>query len=275
MNRQEFIDALRKRLTDEGFPADYVDAQCSTLTEKLNSLPDATAKQYTTARNLDIIVRKLLTQDANRLQKANPTEVSPSAEVVSDSESQPSERIADEKPAVSPRQAPRSDVEYVQYPARTAKKRRTARTSSTADYIPCDKPRLLTFLLMLICAPTIILLLGSAFGIFAGIFMVLAASIFVIVVAIIAIVGVGSVLSVASLLYGATQVLSTPRYIGFHELGFGLLIAGVTMAASILLYNLAIRLIPFIYLQMGKLLKLFSSKLVSFTKNAVKGCEQL
>lgn len=275
MNRQEFIDALRKRLSDEGFPADYVDAQCITLTEKLNSLPDATAKQYTTARNLDIIVRKLLSQDAARLNKPQEANAVPSEESVSGRTSKPSDVISDADPVSQPRHAVHPDVEFVRDTSRFSRRRRSTHSASSAEYIPCDKPRLLTFLLMLICAPTIILLLGSSFGIFAGIFMALAASIFVIVVAIIAIVGVGSVLSVSSLLYGATQVLSTPRYVGFHEIGFGLLIAGITMAASILLYNLAIRLIPFIYLQMGKLLKLFSGKLVSFTKNIVKGCEQL
>ena len=93
--------------------------------------------------------------------------------------------------------------------------------------------------------------------------------------AIVAITGVGSVISVLALLYGATQVLSGTKYVGFHEIGIGLIAAGVTMAASILLYNAAIRLIPYLYVKMGKLLKFFVRKLVSFTQNTLKGVEQL
>lgn len=271
MNRMEFVEALRHKLTDEGFNADYVDTQCSNLTEKLSQLTDESAAQYTTDRNLDIIVRKLMIQDGSQrkvkpLQSKQPPAAAEEADDLS-----PDEPVRHEPKTASP--SVRTDVEFVEESA-TAVKRR-AKATSASEYIPCDKPRLLTFLLALICAPTILLILGTAFGLFSGIFMLLAVSILFIVVAIIAIVGIGSVLSVAALLYGATQLLSASRYVGFHEIGFGLLVAGITMASAILLYNAAIRLIPFLYLQMGKLLKLFYRKLVEFAKNAVKGCEQL
>ncbi len=254
MNRQEFIDALRRRLTDEGFSAEYVDTQCDALTEKLNGLDDATAGQYTSARNLDIIVRKLVSQDGDQIV-AEPAEELPAE-------------------SVAPRQTVSQDVQFVDE-STLSPDRRGSRVAAADEYLPCDKPKLLTALLVLICAPTLILLLAVAFGLFGGVFMALAASIFGIVIAIVGIVGAGSVLSVGALLYGATQVLSSPRYVGFHEIGFGLIVAGVTMASSILLYNAAIRLIPYIYLKMGKLLKLFSKKLVYLAKNAVKGVEQL
>lgn len=265
MNRQEFIDALRQRLSDEGFPAEYVDTQCTTLTEKLNGLSDETADQYTTARNLDIIVRKLVSQDGDQIAAA-PQNV---PEGLDDPSADPDSVIVTE-----PARAKVQDVQFVDEASLTPD-RRASRNASVAEYVPCDKPRLLALLLCLICAPTIFLVVAGSFGLFAGVFMALAASIFVIVVAIVAIVGVGSVISVVALLYGATQVLSTPRYVGFHEIGIGLIAAGVTMAASILLYNAAIRLIPYIYVKMCKLLKFFARKLVSFAKNALKGVEQL
>lgn len=274
MNRMEFVEALRQRLTDEGFNAEYVDTQCSNLTEKLSQLTDDSAAQYTTDRNLDIIVRKLMIQDGSQ-RKVKPLQPKVPVETVDQDDG--ADDLSPDAPAsddsMSATTTVRADVEFVDDSVTSAKRRRAAESAS--EYVPCDKPRLLTFLLALICAPTILLLLGTAFGLFGGVFMLLAVSILFIVLAIIAIVGVGSVLSIGALLYGATQILSTPRYVGFHEIGFGLLVAGITMAASILLYNAAIRLIPFLYLQMGKLLKFFSRKLVAFAKNAVKGCEQL
>ena len=278
MNRMEFVEALRNRLTEEGFNAEYVNTQCSGLTEKLSQLTDDSAAQYTTDRNLDIIVRKLMIQDGSQ-RKVKPLQTKSAAAESSDVEIE-SDLDDDLSPVeiAKPNSKPsatsvRADVEFVKERSGSSSRRTLA--TSASEYVPCSHPRLLTFLLALICAPTILLILGSAIGIFSGVFLALAAAIFFIVIAIIAIVGIGSVLSVAALLYGATQVLSAPRYVGFHEIGFGLLVAGITIAASILLYNAAIRLIPFLYLQMGKLIKWFARKIVVWAKKAVKGCEQL
>ena len=276
MNRQEFIDMLRQKLTEEGFPATYVEQQCETLTDNLTALPEDQAAQYINERNIDILVRKFIAQAGHLIGSASaPADVTPAEPVaveeapteITDEEVLP--EIADAEPieaAPQEESAPAANGNPF-----TSLKRRVP----IDEYTPCDKPRLLTLLLALICAPSLFLFLTTAFGLFAGIFLALAASIFVIVIAIIGIVGVGSVVSLASLLYGATQILSSPRYVGFHEIGFGLIIAGLTMGISILLYNLAIRLIPFISQQMGKLFRLFFQKLISFAKNAVKGCEQL
>ena len=292
MNRQEFIDTLRQKLTEEGFPATYVEKQCAILTDNLNALPEDQAAQYINPRNVDILVRKFIAHDGNLIQSATEQtapEAAPQAEATapaetdavteapaaaeSADESAASEAVTEDAPAEpAPEAAPAEDTPP---PAPITAPRSSKRRVPVAEYTPCDKPLLLTFLLTLICAPTLILFLTTAFGLFAGIFLALAASIFVIVIAIIGIVALGSVVSLASLLYGATQILSSPRYVGFHEIGFGLIVAGVTMGSSILLYNLAIRWIPFISQQMGKLFKLFFQKIVSFAKNAVKGCEQL
>lgn len=296
MNRQEFIDALGQRLSAEGFSTEYVESQCNALNDSLKARPDAA--KYTNERNLDILVRKLIISDGHLIpqkpdapaeaavsEAKNPeaaaAEVTPEAapgmperpaeeQAVSD---EPIETI-DPKPSRSVASAPVSE-DLIEDEPPVSGYRMNRPISLLNDYTPCSRPKLLTFLLFLICLPTIILVLTTAFGLFAGVFLGLAASIFFIVVAIIGIVGVGSVLSIGSLLYGATQILSSPRYVGFHEIGFGLIVAGITMASSILLYNLAIRWIPFITQQMGKLFKFFISKLISFAKNAVKGCEQL
>ncbi len=293
MNRQEFIETLRQRLTEEGFPSTYIEQQCDTLTENLMSLPEDTEAQYVNERNIDIIVRKLISQDGNLIEVTTPTVKEATEEITPDSSeadvpANTADAADDGEATVAPDGAEAApidesaetaveadDQDDLSVKAPASNSRPAKRAVPIAEYTPCDKPRLLTLLLVLICAPTLILFLTSALGLFAGVFLALAASIFVIVIAIIGIVGVGSVLSLASLLYGATQILSSPRYVGFHEIGFGLIVAGATMASSILLYNLAIRWIPFISEQMGKLFKLFFRKLISFAKNAVKGCEQL
>ena len=71
MNRMEFVEALRQRLIDEDFNAEYVKKQCSDLTEKLSQLTDESAAQYTTENNLNMIVRKLMIQDGSH-RKVKP-----------------------------------------------------------------------------------------------------------------------------------------------------------------------------------------------------------
>lgn len=280
MNRQEFVDALRKRLLDAGFSDEYANEQCDALQNRLLELPDSTVEEHTTARNLDIVVRKLIAQDGHERTPAATVDQAPS----NAQPAQPkSATQAFKQMASAPKDAPsvqpmndEDDVVIIDAPVskRDAKARRAAENPAD-QYVTCDHPKLLTALLFLLCAPTIILLLGLSFGIFAAIFIVLAAAILVIALGIIVIVGGGSVISLASLLYGATQVLSATQYIGLHEIGFGLLVAGITMATSILLYNIAVRLIPFLFEKIAQLTKLFAKKLVTIAQTAVKGCEQL
>lgn len=274
MDRQEFVDALHQKLLDAHFPDEYASQQSSVLMNRLLELPDSTAESYTTERNLDILVKKLISQDGDRriLPDAQPSDETsaPAEEDISANQSQTASGHR-EMPVISD-----SDVEIVATPTtkRAAKTARNAQNPAE-QYVTCDHPKLLTALLGILCTPTIILLLGVSFGIFAGLFILLAAAILLIAVGIIVIVGGGSIVSLVALLYGATQLLSTAKYIGLHEVGFGLLVAGVTMAASILLYNVAVRLIPYLFQKIAQLTRLFAKKLTGIAKNAVKGCEQL
>lgn len=277
MNRQEFVDALHQKLLDAGFPDEYASQQCSAIRSRLQELPDSSADSYTTEKNLDIVVKKLMAQDASKrtppVSEANKVEKTPA-----EASAAPS-RATVQNQATAHRDMPvisDSDVEIIQTPtSKRAIKAKRASENPADQYITCDHPKLLTALLAILCAPTIILLLVASFGVFAALFILLASAILLIALAIIAIVGGGSVISLISLLYGATQVLSTPKYIGLHEIGFGLLVAGATMAVSILLYNIAVRLIPYLFEKIAQLTKLFTKKLTGIAKNAVKGCEQL
>ena len=124
-------------------------------------------------------------------------------------------------------------------------------------------------------APVGVLLIGAAAAGFLSVFMALAAVLIVTVSAIVIVVGAGSIVSVASLLYGATQILSTPRYLGIHEIGLGLLVAGVTILVSVILYNIAIRLVPFIYAKLISFIKFTFRLARKLIAKAKKGCENL
>lgn len=271
MNRLEFVNALRDRLLEAGFSDEYVSNQCAALENRLLELPDSTADEYTTEKNLEIVVKKLISKDGKerKIPETPAVEVNASVSQSSAEHTDAPQPEPSAQPTVTD-----TDVEIIE----TRPSKATAKATAEAvveQYETCDNPKLLTLLLGILCAPTILLLLVLSFGIFAGAFILLASAILVIALGIIAIVGGGSLISLASLLYGATQLLSSTKYIGLHEVGFGLAVAGFTMAASILLYNVAVRLIPFLFEKIAQLSKLFVKKIVVLAKNAVKGCEQL
>ena len=65
-------------------------------------------------------------------------------------------------------------------------------------------------------------------------------------VALVIVAAVGTALSLIAIVYGVIQ-LSVAVPIGLYEMGLGIIAGGVTLAASILLYNFVVRLVPFLF----------------------------
>ena len=85
------------------------------------------------------------------------------------------------------------------------------------------------------------------FAIFVILFSVIAAMAVMIVGligALIGIVAAGSALALIGIVYGVTQTF-TALPIGLYEIGLGVLIGGIAMFAGILVYNFAVRFLPF------------------------------
>ena len=98
------------------------------------------------------------------------------------------------------------------------------------------------------------------FGAFAGLFVGLTAAIILSIVAMIGIVAAGSVVSLVGIIYGVTQLFSFVAA-GVYEIGLGALVAGLVLFASVLLYNLALRFIPWLMKKIAKLLGYVCRKL--------------
>lgn len=90
---------------------------------------------------------------------------------------------------------------------------------------------------------TLTILFGMAI-IYLSVFIALSAAIAGLVAALVAIVASGSALALISLIYGITQTFSAMP-IGLFELGLGLIIGGIAMLGGILIYNFAVRFLPF------------------------------
>ncbi len=102
--------------------------------------------------------------------------------------------------------------------------------------------------------PLVVPLLAAAVGIFVAVWAGLCALILGSVAALIAVVAVGTILSLVGIIYGITQLFSVVP-VGLYEIGIGVVLAGLAMFTGILLYNFAIRLLPFVIRMVGRLFR--------------------
>ena len=299
MTNQEFVNAVRERLISLGLPVDFVDDQCGKLLTKINELPEESAQKYTQEQNIETFAEKIAKKhqntssdtqaDTNETATENESDSTKTVEMPKQSNTPSAKKKSSQKS--QPSEAPSVEVNTTPVITNTSemvvvfntednkkkKKNNSLISLSFGNGITSDNPHpdLLFVCMLVMLAPVGILLLGAYFVSFLAIFVALAASIIVMIAAIIGIVAVGSLLSISSLLYGATQIISEPRFVGIHEIGFGLLVAGITILASVILYNIAIRLVPFIYAKLITFIGFSGRKLKEIFVKAKKGCENL
>ena len=280
MTKQSFVNAVRARLKSEDIPDDFIDKQCELLDNKISDLPPETAEKYILESNIQVLSDKLIDKYKSESQKNNEpakqeTEAPDSTKTVDIPETvkETPEGTVQVKSAEQS-----SDVVVVMGNGNTRTKGNALSsvfTINSSIYADNDYPKLLFALILVLAAPIILLVAGVSLGIYVGILAFLAGVILAIVAVVIVVAGAGAFISIAALLYGATQVISEPRYVGIYEIGFGLLVGGIAMFVGIILYNIALRLVPFVYAQLLRFLRFTWRKLKEIFKKSVKGCEKL
>ncbi|MBQ7011976.1 MAG: hypothetical protein IJN63_09750 [Clostridia bacterium] len=99
-------------------------------------------------------------------------------------------------------------------------------------------------------SPLWILLFAAMTVLVAAMVLTFVVCILVLVAALIAVVVAGTALSLVGIIYGATQLFSDATFaVGLYELGQGIVIGGGTIFIGIILYNLAVRLNPWLIKQ--------------------------
>ena len=76
-------------------------------------------------------------------------------------------------------------------------------------------------------------------------------------------VAIGTGVSLVGIIYGVIQffVAGGVTAVGLYEAGMGILAAGITMLVGVLIYNAAIRLVPFVMKKLRVFLKFIFKKL--------------
>ncbi len=276
MTNEEFVGAVKTRLTERGLPSDFIDKQCEKLLAKINDLPAETASRYASESNVELISTKIAEKFSSEDAKKDAS-LEGSLGDKTKTMNMP-QQTGESASSVPHKKSAPSDVVVV-YDKKFDQKKHASRslglTFGKGIASENEHPTMLFAALLLLIAPVGVLAFGVSFIAFLAVFLALAAVIVLMVGVIIAVVGIGSLISVASLLYGATQVLSNPRYIGIHEIGLGLLAAGITIFVSVILYNIALKLVPFIYAKLLTFINFSYRKTKEIFIKAKKGCENL
>lgn len=108
---------------------------------------------------------------------------------------------------------------------------------------------------VLFCAavPLGAVLCVAAIAVFLGLIFLLAAAAIGFVAALIAIVGIGCSVALIGIIYGAYKIVTGVVPVGLYEIGLGITVGSVASLIGILMYNIAIRLVPFLMKKLAEL----------------------
>lgn len=81
----------------------------------------------------------------------------------------------------------------------------------------------------------------------------------------------GCASSISGIIYGIV-ILSTEHSVGVYEIGFGIVLAGVALLSSVLLYNFAVRLMPFAFRKTSEHFKFCLGKVRELIGNFKRRC---
>lgn len=117
------------------------------------------------------------------------------------------------------------------------------------------------FWIIFFCCIPLLFLFGTVLlSVFVALFFGLIALIIILVAVLAIAVAAGSGVALIGIGYGIIQLLSDPA-IGLYETGMGIMAAGITMLVGVLIYNAAIRFIPWIMRKLKQLFKFILKKL--------------
>lgn len=123
---------------------------------------------------------------------------------------------------------------------------RSIKYSDLDQFVAVDsKNRIIFWCAVALLSPLLLFLIAVVLGVFLFAFFAMASVIAACIVALVAIVGAGTGIALFGLIYGTTQLFSAAAA-GLYEIGIAIKVIGISLFSGILLYNVAIRLIPYL-----------------------------
>ncbi|MBE6599413.1 MAG: hypothetical protein E7638_08235 [Ruminococcaceae bacterium] len=122
--------------------------------------------------------------------------------------------------------------------------------------------------------PITLTLTAAFFGLFAGVFAALAAILVGLIAGVIAMAALGAGVSLVGIIFGVTQLFSFAAA-GLYEIGLGVMVIGIVMISCILVYNIAVRFLPWVMGKVAVLLRFTCGKLRDLFLHLRRECYRL
>ena len=255
VQKEQFLQTLQDELTKRG-------------------IPPASAVQYVRS-----IAKTLTDKDSEEIEQiSDPSDVAKLAQGIV---------MINKQRTASQQQAAHEDDGDVKVYQGGGSARREVTPPTNADYeeyIHDDDPEpqasargKRTFWLIFLCAlPLILAFLAAYFSAFGVIFAALCAVIVLLVAGLIGGAAVGAVVSMVGIIYGITQLITAVSAApGLYEIGLGVTVGGAVLAGGIIVYNVAIRLIPLLIRLLASLFAFCTGKLRTLFHMAKEACYRL
>ena len=246
-----FLDGLKKSLVNRGIPAETAAKHAAALGRTFTEDDLKEIQSIRSAAEIDEIADSIAAiiyknkaarpaassaQPAQNSTAAQPVKERPAAS--SGTGSAPSGKpVQEAKPPVS---VPKEEEKPVRY-AQNSDDFFRAPTGSDKT----TKGVALFWIIFVLALPVTIAVLAAILAAFGVLFLALIVMIIGLVLGMIALVGAGSGVALVGIIYGITQLFSFMAA-GIYEIGLGVMIGGGVLLAGVILYNLAIRFLPWV-----------------------------
>jgi len=267
MELNVFMKDLEDALIKRGISPDVAEKHVHTLQRTFTDDDLREIKNINSPDEVEEIAESIATLLKKNKIKARSTQTPPPAPSAPPMREEAAKAQEEEEP-LQPKSAPRPAAPTYDPP------RRRNRTTRTPDPIyldedeyydeykvkKSDKGFYIFWLGFILTLPITIALGAALFGLFIGVFVALSALIVGLVAGLIGLVAVGAGVSLVGIIFGITQLFSFMAA-GLYEIGLGVIVIGAVMLVSILLYNIAIRFLPWIIRLVASLLRFTCGKI--------------
>lgn len=110
-------------------------------------------------------------------------------------------------------------------------------------------------LLLVVTIPIAVALILTAFVLYLGFWVALALAMIACIAVLVVFVAVFALISIVGIVYGVVELITGNMPVGLFEIGLGVMVGAAVMFIGILVYNFAVRFIPFIMKLLARLFR--------------------
>jgi len=269
VHNTEFLKRLEQALLKHGLSKDAVEQAVSNFSEYLSTLsPEAQEKEMNELTDVERAARVILakytaqTADADNAPSHSARETEDMADDISVSSDtvkihvvpprnrSTAKRGEDTVQTAAIPVVPSQPASAPQTPSQRPSQSVALHTSRAIKYADLDqvvavdpRNRIIFWCVFALLSPILLGIVLLVVSVFLTVFLGLATVIAGCVVGLVGIVGVGTGITLFGLIYGTIQLLEAVPA-GLYELGIAVTVAGTSLLSGIVLYNIAIRLVP-------------------------------